>query len=124
MGIEQRSYVRVHPHPKRPVQIQIIGQNFIDVFPVVDVSVGGVGVRVPHRFDGCEINEEVDLVLSLPGLRPIQMRGTIRHVRDEPGGSLFGLQFSNLGPSQRAAVQKFVDQRLSGEDLAPPARPK
>ena len=123
MGIEQRSFVRVRPHPRRPVSIQIMGKDFIDTFQVVDISVGGVGVRVPHRFDGCEINEEVEVVLSLPGGRPMQTRGTIRHVREEPGGSLFGLQFSQLSPVHRGAIESYVQHRLSGDDVTPP-RPK
>lgn len=100
-----------------------MGKDFIDTFQVVDISVGGVGVRVPHHFDGCGINEEVEVVLSLPGGRPMQTRGTIRHLREEPGGSLFGLQFSALSASHRGAIEKFVEHRLSGDDVAP-ARPK
>lgn len=124
MGIEKRLFVRVRPHPRRPVTIQIIGKDFIDVFQVVDISIGGVGVRVAHRFDGCELDEEVELVLSLPGTRPMQTRGTIRHVRDEPGGSLFGLQFSELSSLQRDAIQSFVDHRLLGDDVLHGSRPK
>jgi len=121
MENEERSFVRVHPHPRRPVTIQIKGKDFLETFQVVDISVGDVGVRVPHSFDGHEINEEVEVVLSLPGEAPLRTRGTIRNVRKEPGGSVFGVQFSQLSAGHRGALETFVEHRLS-EGEVPSAR--
>jgi hypothetical protein len=114
MGSEQRVHIRVWPSPSRPVQVQIIGSDFLDVLIPVDVSEGGVGLRVPHRFEGCAINGQVDMIVKLPGVRAFQVKGLIRHIRDEAGGKgIFGAQFVDLRPEHRELLRAYVDERVA-----------
>jgi hypothetical protein len=111
---EQRTHVRVWPDPGRPVQIQIIGANSLDVFVPIDVSESGVGLRVPRGFDGCSMSGVLDVIIKLPGVRAFQVKGLIRHVRQEnSGANLFGAEFVNLRPECRALLRAYVDERLA-----------
>jgi hypothetical protein len=112
MGIEQRVHRRVRPHPGKPVQIQIIGSDFLDVLLPIDVSEGGVGLRVPHRFEGCTINGVLDFIVKLPSVRAFQVKGMIRHIRNEPdGGGMFGAEFVNLRPEHQDLLRAYINDR-------------
>ena len=58
------------------------------------------------------IAEEVELVVTLPGGKPFLAMGEIKHVtetRDEPHH--FGLHFTALAGSHRAALEHYVRSR-------------
>jgi PilZ domain len=112
MGLEQRVHRRVRPHPGKPVQIQIIGSDFLDVLVPIDVSEGGVGLRVSHRFEGCTVNVVLDFIVKLPSVRAFQVQGMIRHIRDEPnGGGMFGAEFVNLRHEHQELLRAYIDER-------------
>lgn len=115
MGTEQRVFDRVRPHPGRPVQIQIIGADFLDVLVPVDVSEGGVGLRVPpDRFKGCTINGVLDIIVKLPGVRAFSAKGRIKHIRNDAGGhGVFGAEFVDLRIEHRTLLQTYVKERLA-----------
>ncbi len=37
---EKRRFVRVKPKPEEPIEVQLIGANFIDILNVRDISEG------------------------------------------------------------------------------------
>ena len=92
-----RPELRVCPTPEAPVEVQVVGPNSIDVLRARDVSQNGVGLFVPHRFEGCEIDSDVQLVITLPGVKTFLARGVIRHVTGRGrSGEYFG---RGKGPS-------------------------
>lgn len=101
---------RVQPAAGKPVHVQIMGDGFLDVFAARDISAGGVGIVVPHRFEGCAIDQEVDLVVSLPGDRPFMARGRIVH-RTKTHQEFFGIEFTRLASGPLRALERYVDAR-------------
>jgi c-di-GMP-binding flagellar brake protein YcgR len=87
-----------------------MGDGFLDVFSARDISTGGVGIIVPHRFEGCAIEQEVDLVISLPGERPFMARGRIVH-RTKTQQEFFGVEFTRLSQAHQRLVERYVDAR-------------
>jgi hypothetical protein len=77
-----------------------------------DISVGGVGVFVPHDFQGCDLNSEVDLILKVGGSRPFKTRGVIRHQARLGSAHFYGVAFVGLSPEQREIISKYVDTCL------------
>ena len=91
-----------------------MGRNSIDVLHARDVSAEGIGVLVPHRFEGCDIDSQVELVVSLPRQRPFVAHGQVRHASDEAGGSAcFGVRFTQLSPEDRGRLQAYLDSGLA-----------
>jgi len=101
---------RVRPVAGKPVHVQIMGDGFLDVFTARDISAGGVGIVVPHRFEGCAIEQEVDLVISLPGERPFMARGRIVH-RTKTHQEFFGVEFTSMSRTYRALLERYADNR-------------
>lgn len=108
---DQRQYPRVRPLPSRPVEVQIMGSTFLEVLTVEDISVGGVGVRVPHGFRLGDFDQTVQLIIALPGHRPFKADAVIRHQRGVKDSSKFGVEFVRVGDPQ--AVAAYVDQLLA-----------
>jgi hypothetical protein len=100
---------RVEPRRGAPVEVQVMGRASLDVLVARNVSQTGIGVYVPHAFIGCNLEEEVALVISLPGERSFLARGIIMH-RTESGeeGHHFGLRFTKIGRPQRAKIRDYV----------------
>jgi hypothetical protein len=107
---------RVHPLPDAPVEVQIMLPGSLDIVHARDVSVTGLGVYVPHGFVGCDLESEVELVVTLPGERSFMARGVIRHVttRDEPA-RYFGVEFRGLAERNRICLAGYVDALLSSQ---------
>ena len=93
------------------MHVQIMGNGFLDVFPVRDISAGGVSITVPHRFEGCSIDDDVDLVVSLPRERPFMARGRIVH-RTKTNHEFFGVEFSRLAKAHAVLIERYVDARM------------
>jgi hypothetical protein len=87
-----------------------MGDGFLDVFPARDISAGGVSISVPHRFEGCSIEDDVDLVISLPGERPFMAKGRIVH-RTKTSDEFFGVEFSRLANANAMMIERYVDAR-------------
>ena len=104
-----RTDLRVRPTKVAPVEVQIMGRGRLDVLRARNVSETGIGVYVPHGFEGCDLDEEVGLVLSFPGQRAFLARGIIKH-RTDGGheGHHFGLHFTKISRAHRAIIRAFV----------------
>ncbi|MDJ0848845.1 MAG: PilZ domain-containing protein [Myxococcota bacterium] len=105
---------RVRPRRGHPVQVQIMGRNSIDVLNARDISVTGIGVYVPHRFEGCDVDDEVELVVTLPDQKPFVARGRIRHeTHHEESSSFYGFQFLRLSNDQLESLRRYVRSGLA-----------
>jgi c-di-GMP-binding flagellar brake protein YcgR len=110
----RRSYARVRPDPRAPVEIQIMGDGFLDVVRARDISAGGLSVYVPHDFAGCNIQAAVELVVKLPKTRPFMARGVVRHLSAEAASRhYFGVEFTDVPAEKRGQIEAYVQQRLS-----------
>jgi c-di-GMP-binding flagellar brake protein YcgR len=107
---KRRAHPRVHPKPGEPIEVQLMGTDFLDVLDVRDISAGGVGLLVPHLFEGCNIDAQIDVIIALPRERSFMVRGVIRHVSN---GNLFGVQFTDLPDSARSRIQRYVAARIA-----------
>jgi len=110
---DKRRHVRVQPEKKRPVEININGQNFLTIIYANDISEGGIGIIVPEKFKGCKINNNVSLVITLP--KPFKksflVTGRIIHVINEK----FGVEFLDLTKENRRILKKYINSRLQDE---------
>ena len=89
-----------------------MGQGFLDVLNACDISAGGLGVRVAHGFVGCNIDSEVELIVTLGRSRPFKTTGAIRHHGKGDRPQVFGVEFTSLSSEQRAAVEAYIQSCL------------
>ncbi|ETR70460.1 MAG: hypothetical protein OMM_08794 [Candidatus Magnetoglobus multicellularis str. Araruama] len=106
---EKRRHIRVQPDKKRPVEININGQNFLRILYANDISEGGIGIIVPEKFKGCKINNNVSLVITLPHpyKKIFLVTGRIIHVMNEK----FGVEFLDLTKENRKILKKYINRR-------------
>ncbi len=106
----KRANGRVRPPRNSPVQVQIIGRRSLDIVNARDISESGVGVYLPHDMEDLGAGTEVELVISLPGVRPFSAHGAIRHVT-EGRDSYFGVEFTRLANESRDHLSQYVTSR-------------
>lgn len=102
----RRQFIRVVPDSGAPVRVDINGGGIIEVMKAVDISEGGICIRVAHRFAGSNVDEPVSFIIYLP--QPIneffRVEGRIKHVRSD----FFGVQFINLSEKSRTLIRRYV----------------
>ena len=92
-----------------------MGTGSLDVLNARDVSQSGIGVYVPHGFASCDLDGEVELVITLPHERTFLARGTIMHQSDKGNGERhFGLHFTEMSSEHRALIRNYV-RAMSGD---------
>jgi len=105
---------RVVPSRVAPVEIHVMGVGSLDVLNARNVSQTGIGVYVHHGFAGCDLDEEVELVITLPGERSFLARGVIKHQTDGGNeGRHFGVHFTEVTRQHRALIRDYVNARLA-----------
>lgn len=85
-----------------------MGDASLNILRARDISLSGLGVRVPHGFSDADLNHELDLVVSLPGRRSFSARGIVRHRNNEAESNFFGVELTELKPADRDAIRAFV----------------
>jgi len=109
-----RSEHRATPRRGAPVEVQVMGSRSLDVFHARNLSQTGIGVYVPHDFAGCDFDEEVELVITLPGERSFLARGMIKHRTDSGSdGHHFGLHFTRISRRDRMRIRDLVRELSS-----------
>jgi hypothetical protein len=88
--------------------VDIMGHGFLDVLHARDISVGGLGIRVSHGFANCDIDSEVELIVTLGRARPFKTTGSIRHHGTGERDQLFGVEFTSLSPEQLTAIESYI----------------
>ena len=97
--------LRVRPPRAAPVHVQIMGRESIDVVTARDISATGIGVHVPHGFDVWDLESDIELVVTLPGVSPFLATGMLRHRTK----GFFGVEFTRLQAGHRDAIRRYVD---------------
>ncbi len=108
-----RDNTRVQPARGAPVAVHVLGRDSLDILSARDISQTGIGVFVPHRFEGCDIASEVELVVKLPGHRTFLARGQVKHQNEEAEASpFFGVEFTDVPTEGRKRLQSYIASRL------------
>ena len=110
---ERRAEPRVTPEKGHAIKLQIVANTFLEVVHVRDISTLGIGIHVPHGFEGYELPPEVDLVITLPGNPPFMAKGAIRHTQHTEGTGFFGVVFTEITEKAQEEVRAYVETRLS-----------
>ena len=110
------SETRIRPADDAPVEVQIMGTDFLEIVRARDIGFGGVGVWIPHGFAGCNTSIPVEIVVTLPGRKSFLVQGQIRH-HTQRGASreVFGVQFLSLTGPQRKAIKAYVVSRAEDD---------
>jgi hypothetical protein len=104
-----RANTRVIPSRLAPVEIQVMGPGRLDVLNARNVSQTGIGIYVSDGFAGCDLDREVELVITLPRERSFLARGIIKHQTDNEGeGRHFGVEFTEITREHRMKIRDFV----------------
>jgi hypothetical protein len=112
-----RRELRAVPLDSEPLEIQIIGSDFIDIIFADNVSFGGMGITIPHRFEGCNIDSPVEIVIAIPGGGSHKAKGIIRHTNStETKRGIFGLEIKEMDDEGMVAYHRYVDELLRPGD--------
>ena len=113
-GPSRSSAPRVRPALRDPVRVHIVGPNSLDILNARDISVSGLSVYVSHRFEGCDIASEVELVITLPSVRAFKARGIVRHHTSQGDASpFFGVEFTEIQASHSELIASYVSERTA-----------
>ena len=85
-----------------------MGNGFLDVFRARDVSQTGLGILVPHGFEGCDLLGEVELIVTLPGTPSFFAKGNLRHRTRHGALSFFGVELTRIGDRERLALHPLM----------------
>jgi c-di-GMP-binding flagellar brake protein YcgR len=111
--VRDENIIRVIPTQAAPVRVQIVGENSLDVLKARDISVQGIGVQVGHDFNGIGIEEEIELVITLPNTKTFLAKGAIRHrSRNLQGKTHFGLEFVQITERCRELIRNYIRQNF------------
>jgi hypothetical protein len=118
---ERRRGARVVPPRDRPAELQIIGQDFLEMPEVRDISDNGLAIKVPHKFNGHKPTSEVDLLLTLHGQGTLKARGAIRHVSHARiDTATFGVELISINEEDRHKLRDYLAQIESGDPRKAP----
>ena len=109
---EKRRHIRVFPEPINPVEIHIMGDGFIDIFKVTDISNGGARIFVPHHFEGCNINSKIKVLIKLPKIKSFTANAVIKHkLENNYNNDYYGIEFLYLSDEQTVILDNYVKTR-------------
>jgi c-di-GMP-binding flagellar brake protein YcgR len=107
------SSTRVRAPATKRIEIQIMGPGYLEIVEASDLSLGGVGVRIPHGFEGCDLSMPVDLILTFPSQKPFMVQGRVVHRRSENAQSdFFGIEFTRLSRDHHKIIEKYITTTL------------
>ena len=95
-----------------------MGSDFLDVLHPLDVSEGGMSLAVPHRFDGCDLTSEIEVLIKLPKTRPFLVKAVVRHQSGSHDSRSFGLEFKDLSQVAQARLAAYVSSLVSQGRIA------
>lgn len=110
-----------HVERRRLARLNLAQEQFRDqrlskIFPVVDLSVSGMALRILERVDlqHFPVAAEVPGILNLRGNK-YGVKARVRHI----GADLVGLEFEGLPEATLTEISKFLDPVALGQELRP-----
>lgn len=106
----KRQVERVKPLDGEPVEVQIMGGGSIDILNAFDISINGIGVKLPAYFSVGDVRREVSLIISLPHSKPFAAKGILRHVTE---GDCFGVEFTSITKPALGKIQHYISEVMN-----------
>ncbi len=106
----KRHHTRAIPDPEHPVIVNLVGENFIDTIRAKDIGEGGLSVYVPYQFQGCVVDREVAIIITLPKVRSFKATGMIRH-KGKKQGFYFGIAFTDIKDKDLQQLMDYIKER-------------
>jgi hypothetical protein len=108
---ERRRMSRIIPPHDKPAELQIMGQDFLEIPEVRDISATGLAISVPHKFNGKKPTQEVELLLTLHGQGTVRARGAIRNVSyTRHDTTTFGVELVGVSPEDRVRIERYLQE--------------
>ncbi len=105
--------IRVTPARNAPIAVQIYGNDSLDLLEARNICETGIGVQVAHCFRGVNLDSEMELVITLPGIRSFRALGRVRHrTQESKNADHFGLEFTEISNRCRRLISSYIDGRL------------
>ena len=117
MSVERRDTFRVRPATREPIKVELVSAGMLEMGELMDVSEGGVGVKLDVVSSSEFVGVEFELIIKFPGMQAAYAKGVVRSVRLD-GGQVLGLQFVKLPEKTLFAIRNYVvgrGQRHSGK---------
>jgi c-di-GMP-binding flagellar brake protein YcgR len=114
---DRRDTFRVRPATTEPISVEIVSAGALEMGQLVDISEGGVGVRLQAASGSDLTGMEVELLIAFPGTHGVYIKGVVRRIRADKSPVL-GIQFVNLPMKALDAIRNYVagrGQRHSGK---------
>jgi hypothetical protein len=107
---ERRQNLRVRPAAVEPIKVQFVAAGMLAILYAVDISEGGIALRLEARMDSNAVGMTVELVVSLPSLPPVYLKGVIRRVGYE-SGYVVGISFVDPSDKASEAIRTYIERR-------------
>ncbi len=104
-GSSKGSSNKIIPSKNNPIRMDIIGDNFVEIVQVTDISENGAGIYVPHSFSGIDISKQINAIVTLPGQSSFKTKGSIKEGRDNRH---FNLEFVNLSSQAKRQIGQYA----------------
>lgn len=98
---------RLHKRIKKSIKCEVYSDG-LTFSSTIDVSNGGMFISTPEPLLE---NSEIELILHIPEGESIELKATVKWVRDEDADSRsgMGVQFLNITPQQQDTLDSFVE---------------
>ena len=111
-SLHARYSERVKPLSSDPITVQVFSKGVIDIHHAFDISLKGVGVRAPNRYQIDGSLENIRLVITLPGSRSFSAEGVVRHVTKRPYKQLcFGVEYTDISDFALSFIRDYIQHR-------------
>jgi hypothetical protein len=118
-SLSQRLLEEKRRHARKPVSVPALVRQVgmedggVEAGVVLDISLGGLQISVPHTFR-CEIREDkeqarISVIFSLPDhKRPVTVQCAPRHIVPHDGAAMIGASFSDVDFESYQALQNYL----------------
>ena len=114
---EKRKQPRVAPTGGQLLPVQIVGGETVEIGVVHDISENGLGIRIAGgRVPTCAADTAVDVILVLPEVPPLTLRGVVRRVDDsEAAEGFYGLQITDIPADDLEPLHGYLQSQLTSD---------
>jgi hypothetical protein len=109
--IERRKSYRATCPDDEPVTVLVTSRGQETRADAIVISEESVGLSLPPETSPVAIDSTVSMTVSLPRLGQIDVRGTVRFVRDTSGSTGLVVRFDEVSDPDRALLQRYVRMR-------------
>src|SRR5262245_25496600 len=108
MTVERRDTFRVRPASREAIKVELSAAGMLDVGELVDISEGGIGLRLEGPPGRELVGFEVELVIQFHGVPAAYAKGVIRSARQD---GVIGVQFRELSSRALESIRSYVSGR-------------